>query len=109
MANIRFKDIGPPQPDDILNRVTIDLIHHLKTVDESVLDYFEWLAGEMIYELGSQKALARALAYITGIKQRLPCQAVMSKRMNMITYKFKYIGNDSKKSEVTPDQLIEFL
>ncbi len=45
VAKIRFKDIGPPQPDDILNRVTMDLIQHLKDIDQGPLDYFEWLAG----------------------------------------------------------------
>lgn len=107
VANIRFKDIGPPQPDDILNRMTIDLIHHLKTIDENVLDYFEWLAGEMIYEVGAEKALARALAYITGIKQRIPCQSVMNKIPNMITYKFK--ATQTNRGELKPQDLIKFL
>lgn len=43
----------------------------------------------MIYEVGAEKALARALAYITGIKHRIPCQSILNKLPNMITYKFK--------------------
>jgi hypothetical protein len=59
----------------------------------------------MIYEVGAEKALARALAYITGIKQRIPCQAVMSKQVNMVTYKFKSLN----KRDVKPQDLIKFL
>lgn len=59
----------------------------------------------MIYEVGAEKALARALAYITGIKQRIPCQSVMNKQPNMITYKFKSLN----KREVKPQDLIKFL
>lgn len=43
----------------------------------------------MIYEVGAEKALARALAFITGIKQRIQCVSVMNKVPGMVTYKFK--------------------
>jgi superfamily II DNA/RNA helicase len=109
VANIKFKDIGPPQKDDLLNRITIDLIHHLKNIDENVLDYFEWLAGEMIYEHGAEKALARALAHITGVNQRINCNSIMTKQPAMITYKLKYAPSGSKKTELRPQDLIEFL
>jgi hypothetical protein len=81
-----------------LNRITIDLIHHLKSIDEKVLDYFEWLSGEMIYEFGAEKALSRALAHITGVKQRIQCTSILTKQPNMITYKFKYTPTSSKKN-----------
>ncbi len=109
VANIKFKDIGPPQQDDLLNRITIDLIHHLKNIDENVLDYFEWLAGEMIYELGAEKALARTLAHITGVTKRIPCTSIMTKQPSMITYKFKYSPTSSKKSDIKPQDLVKFL
>lgn len=109
VANIKFKDIGPPQQDDLLNRITIDLIHHLKNIDENVLDYFEWLAGEMIYEVGAEKALARALASITGVTKRIQCTSVMTKQPNMITYKFKCAPSASKKTELKPQDLVKYL
>jgi hypothetical protein len=56
----------------------------------------------MIYEVGAEKALARALAYITGIKQRILCVSIMEKMQNFITYKFKYIGTNASKAEVRP-------
>jgi superfamily II DNA/RNA helicase len=109
VANIKFRDIGPPQQDDLLNRLTIDLIHHLKNIDENILDYFEWLASEMIYEMGSEKALARALAHITGVTKRIACTSVMNKQPGMITYKFKYAPSATKKVELQPEDLIRYL
>ncbi len=61
----------------------------------------------MIYEVGAEKALARALAYITNIKQRIPCQSILHKIPNMITYKFK--ATQTNRGELKPQDLIKFL
>ena len=53
MAQIKFKDIGPPQPDDKLTRRTLDIVHNLKAIDESCLDYFEDIAMEFAYDEGA--------------------------------------------------------
>lgn len=53
--------------------------------------------------------MAKALAYITGIKNRIQTESIMDKEKNMITYKFKYIGSDPKKLEVSNETLIKFL
>ncbi len=49
--------------------------------------------------------MARALAYITGIKQRIPSQSVMNKQPGMITYKFKSL----KRKDLKPQDLIKYL
>jgi hypothetical protein len=45
VAKIQFKDIGPPQPDEFLTRITLDMIQKLKNIDEAPLDYFQDLAS----------------------------------------------------------------
>lgn len=63
----------------------------------------------MIYELGADKALARALAYITGIKQRIPCVSILGKQPDWVTYKFKYIGTNLSRAQIKPQDLVAFL
>jgi hypothetical protein len=40
MAKIKLKQIGPPQPNDILKASTRDIIISLKQVNEVMLPYF---------------------------------------------------------------------
>lgn len=41
VAKIQFKDIGPPQNDEFLTRITLDIIQQMKSIDEAPLEYFE--------------------------------------------------------------------
>ena len=40
MANIKIKQVGPPQLEDILKADTRDVVHSLHQVNEDVLEYF---------------------------------------------------------------------
>jgi len=43
-----MRKIGPPQPGDIVKASARDIVISLKTVEDSVLQYFNEIAEEMI-------------------------------------------------------------
>lgn len=50
LTKIKMKKIGPPQPGDIVKASARDIVISLKTVEDSVLQYFNDIAEEMIAE-----------------------------------------------------------
>ena len=48
LAKIKFKQIGPPQPLDIMKRNANDIVISLKKVEDEALEAFIEIAEEMI-------------------------------------------------------------
>jgi ATP-dependent RNA helicase DDX21 len=48
LAKIKMRKIGPPQPGDIVKASARDIVISLKTVEDSVLQFFNEIAEEMI-------------------------------------------------------------
>ena len=65
-SGVHFKRIGAPQPADIIIASARDARRTLDGVSDTVIPYFEDVAKELIAEKGAVKALAAALAEISG-------------------------------------------
>lgn len=89
IAKIKMRKIGPPQPGDIVKASARDIAISLKEVDDSVLSYFNEIAEEMINEVGTVKALSRALAYISGNTKKISQRSLLCSIEGYITYLVK--------------------
>jgi ATP-dependent RNA helicase DDX21 len=65
----KFRRIGSPQPADIMRAVGRDAKKAIERVPDTVLPYFEQIADEMIASHGATRALAAALAHVSGVTQ----------------------------------------
>lgn len=81
-----MRKIGPPQPVDIIRASARDIVISLKTVEESVLQYFNDIAEEMVEEEGAVKALSKALAFISGNTKKISQRSILCSIEGYITY-----------------------
>lgn len=72
-TGMKFRRIGAPQPADIMRAVGRDAKKSIEKVPDTVLPYFEAIADEMIAAHGAQRALAAALAHVSGVTQIEVC------------------------------------
>jgi len=84
-----MRKIGPPQPGDIVKASARDIVISLKTVEDSVLQYFNEIAEEMISEEGPVKALSKALAFISGNTKKISQRSLLCSIDGYITYLVK--------------------
>ena len=89
LTKIKMRKIGPPQPGDIVKASARDIVISLKTVEESVLQYFNEIAEEMILEEGATKALSKALAFISGNTKKISQRSILCSIEGYITYLIK--------------------
>jgi len=66
-----------------------DIVISLKTVEESVLQYFNEIAEEMVAEEGPVKALSKALAFISGNTKKISQRSLLCSIDGYITYLVK--------------------
>ena len=89
LAKIKMRKIGPPQPGDIVKASARDIVISLKTVEDSVLQFFNEIAEEMIEEEGAVKALSKALAFISGNTKKISQRSILCSIEGYITYLVK--------------------
>jgi hypothetical protein len=89
LTKIKMRKIGPPQPGDIVKASARDIVISLKTVEDSVLQYFNEIAEEMIMEEGATKALSKALAFISGNTKKISQRSLLCSIDGYITYLVK--------------------
>jgi GGDEF domain-containing protein len=89
IAKIKMKKIGPPQPADIIKSSARDIAISLKEVNDSVLEHFNDIAEELIKEEGAERALSKALAFISGNTQKIPQRSILCSIEGYVTYILK--------------------
>lgn len=88
-ANISIKRVGTPQPLDLIKASVRDIVHGLKQVPSEVLPFFESATRELSEELGADKALERALAYISGYTEKLKQRSLLCAFEGWVTFIIK--------------------
>ena len=88
MALIRFRNIGEPKPIDILKAKSQEILTRIRGIDEGVADYFEDAAKELIAEKGAEKALALAIAQLTGMKSKIQEFSMQTQSPGFLSYIF---------------------
>lgn len=84
-AGIKLKKIGAPQPKDIIKASVKDTIKGFHKVDDKVLEMFKETAAELVESYGAEKAVALALAYISGTTE-LKERSLLTGQENFVSY-----------------------
>lgn len=85
-ARMKFTKISPPQPVEIIKASKRDLLVSLNQVSNDIVELFKPVAIEISAELDVSDALARALATISGYKDRINQRSMMGSFEGFITY-----------------------
>eukprot|EP01134_Creolimax_fragrantissima_P000703 CFRG0703T1 len=68
-TGIKIKRIGAPQPSQMIEAIAGDAVKSLEKVSDDIIEQFSTLADDFITERGATKALAAALAIISGYSE----------------------------------------
>lgn len=88
-TGVRFETMAAPRPEDIIAATTNDTLASIANVNPQVLPYFEESARGLIEAHGPEKALAAALAFISGYSQGLPARSLLSATEGYVTLLFR--------------------
>jgi len=85
-ANLKFKRVGAPQPDDIIAASCRNISTSLKSVQVEASAVFKEVASDLIQEVGAVEALSRALAHISGYTEKMKQRSLLCSMEGYITY-----------------------
>jgi ATP-dependent RNA helicase DDX21 len=86
-TNIKFKQVGAPQPSDIISASARDSSQSFGKVNKEVLHFFKDTARDLIDKYSSEEALCRALAIISGYTKTLKQKSLLTSLEGMVTLK----------------------
>lgn len=89
-AKIKIKRIGAPQKKDIIEASIRDTYKNLMTIDDSMIKLFTEDAKKMIEEFGTENAIARLLAYVSGHTKHMKSRSLLCGAEGWITYSIKW-------------------
>lgn len=81
-----MKRVGAPQPQDILHASARDIATSLKQVNKEASELFNDIAQELIEDLGPEEALSRAIAFISGVTEKIKTRSLLSSLEGYKTY-----------------------
>ena len=97
-AKIKIKRIGAPQKKDIIEASIRDTYKSLMTIDDSMIKLFSEDAKKLIEEFGTENAVARLLAFVSGHTKHMKSRSLLCGAEGWITYaikwknKFQHVG-----------------
>lgn len=103
-AKIKFKQIGTPQPHEIVKATARDISVSFDSVADDVLSLFKDTSAEILEKYTPQEAICRAVAIMSGCTKKLKQRSLISSLDGFITYVLKF--NDSN---VTKHDIIQML
>ena len=86
-AGIKLEKIGAPQPTDIVKASSRDSAESLTKVNESIIPLYMEAAQMCIKNYGTEKAVAMALAFMSGNYTQLKSRSILTGAEDFITYK----------------------
>ncbi|CAK90580.1 unnamed protein product (macronuclear) [Paramecium tetraurelia] len=86
VAKIKFIKISAPQHQDIIKASSRDLQTSLQVVSKEIVDLFQPVAQEILSRCDPVEALARALACVSGYKDKLQNRSMLGSFEGYITY-----------------------
>merc|ERR1719397_2019716 len=87
-AGVKFSRIGAPQQSDLIQSSADDAARAIDEVNDDVIDYFIPSAKELIESRGAEKALAAALAFISGTTEIIS-RSMLTSQTGYTTYIMK--------------------
>jgi ATP-dependent RNA helicase DDX21 len=89
-AKIKIKRIGAPQKKDIIEASIRDTYKSLMSIDDSMIKLFTDNAKKLIEEFGTENAVARLLAYVSGHTKNMKSRSLLCGAEGWITYQIKW-------------------
>jgi ATP-dependent RNA helicase DDX21 len=89
-AKIKFKRIGAPQRNEIVESSIRDISTSISNIDDSMIKIFQSSATKLIEEYGAENALARLFAYISGHTEKMKSRSLLCGAEGFITYEIKF-------------------
>ena len=89
-AKIKIKRIGAPQKKDIIEASIRDTYKNLMSIDDSMIKLFTENAKKLIEEFGTENAVARLLAYVSGHTKKMKSRSLLCGAEGWITYQIKW-------------------
>ena len=89
-AKIKIKRIGAPQKKDIIEASIRDTYKNLMSIDDSMIKLFSENAKKLIEEFGTENAVARLLAYVSGHTKNMKSRSLLCGAEGWITYQIKW-------------------
>ena len=89
-AKIKIKRIGAPQKKDIIEASIRDTYKSLMTIDDSMIKLFTEDAKKLIEEFGTENAVARLLAFVSGHTKHMKSRSLLCGAEGWITYSIKW-------------------
>ena len=89
-AKIKIKRIGAPQKKDIIEASIRDTYKSLMSIDDSMIKLFTEDAKKLIEEFGTENAVARLLAFVSGHTKHMKSRSLLCGAEGWITYSIKW-------------------
>ena len=88
-AKIKFRQIGAPQPQDIMRSNARDISCSFDKVSSEVLVYFQDNVKEILDKYSPDEAICRALAVISGYTKAVQQRSLLSSIEGFVTYQME--------------------
>ena len=85
-AKIKFKKIGAPQRNDIIESSIRDITTSMSLVDDSMVNFFLKSAQKCIDEYGAENAVARLFAHVSGHSGKMKSRSLLCGAEGFITF-----------------------
>jgi ATP-dependent RNA helicase DDX21 len=89
-AKIKFKRIGAPQRNEIVESSIRDITTSISNIDDSMIKIFQSSATKLIEEYGAENALARLFAFISGHTEKMKSRSLLCGAEGFVTYAIKF-------------------
>lgn len=89
-AKIKFKKIGAPQRNEIVESSIRDIKTAISDIDDSMIKLFQKSSTNLIDEYGAENAVARLFAYISGHTEKMKSRSLLCGAEGFITYTIKF-------------------
>jgi len=101
-AGICFKRIGAPQPQQIIQKVALQTIKDLSKIGDSVTKQFQEPVKLLLeqFEGNSEKALAAALAQLSGYSASVSSRSLLSSMADFVAYQIDIAQEMRSKSYI---------
>jgi len=88
-VKIKFKKIGAPQRNEIVQSSIRDIMTSISKIDDSMINLFQNQSKNLIEEYGAENAIARLLAFVSGHTEKLKSRSILCGAEGFITYTIK--------------------
>ena len=89
-AKMKFKRIGAPQKNEIVESSIRDITTSISKIDDSMIKIFQKSAQKLIEEYGAENGVARLLAHISGHTEKMKSRSLLCGAEGFITYEIKF-------------------